>query len=114
MEKEKVGARWAQFSIRAVHIIEGVSLRLDVWTRCIEDGGSWGRGLKGGSFGFHVVVVVLVFVVDLLIDIVYGVYEWIQLFLFSLFGSIDVSIVLLLLEPDLYGDATAVKVGLAV
>ena len=56
----------------------------------------------------------LVFVVDLLIDIVYGVYKWVQLFLFSLFGSIDVSIVLLLLEPHLYGDATAVKVGLAV
>ena len=52
--------------------------------------------------------------VDLLIDIVYGVYEWIQLFLFSLFCSIDVSIVLLLLEPHFYGDAAAVKIGLAV
>ena len=56
----------------------------------------------------------LVFVVDLLIDIVYGVYEWVQLFLFSLFCSIDVGVVLLLLESHFYGDATAVKVGLPV
>lgn len=78
VEKEEVWASGAEFSIGGVHIIEGVDFLLDVVAvGCVgvEHLCAWGRCLKLRLFGLVVVVIVLAFVIDLVVNVIDRVSE---------------------------------------
>lgn len=98
-----------------MHVIEGVDFLLDVEAVSrvgVEHLCAWRWGLELGLFGLVVVVVVLAFVIDLVVDVIDRVSKGVQVFLLMFLGHVGV--VLFLLETDLDRDAASVQVGLAI
>ena len=82
MEQEQITSRRSKFSLRILHIIEGVGFLLNVpivGIAGVEDLGPRWWGLELGLTGFIVVVVVLAFMVDFVVNVLDRVGEGVQI-----------------------------------
>jgi hypothetical protein len=115
MKKEKIRAWRAKLSILRVHVIERIDLRLDVVAICsigikhFCTGWWW---IKLTLFSLVVVIIMLTFMVNLMINVVDRIGKRIKVFLFMLFGHIRV--VLFLFKSHFNRNTASVKIRLPV
>jgi hypothetical protein len=115
MEKEKIRAWRAKLPILRVHVIERIDFRLDVVAVCsigIKNFCARWWWIELTLLGLVVVIIMLTFMVNLVINVVDRIGKRIKVFLFMLFGHIRV--VFFLFKSHFNWNTASMKISLSV